>query len=226
MGKNKKDFWVIVFEKYTALDPPDRLSEVLFGLIMVLTFTGTISATAAGNQEVKELLWAALGCNFAWGMVDGIMYLMDTTLGRSRDALMLKKIKNAKTAVDSRQIIRENLSPLMGNLMDDSELDGMGNKMKRLPELRIKNTLTVKDFLIAVEIFFLVFLSTFPVVLPFLFFSEINVALRVSNAVAILLMFAAGYSLAKYSGLRPFKTALIYTGLGLLLVAMTLILGG
>jgi hypothetical protein len=59
-----------------ALDPIDRVSEVLFGLIMVLTFTGSLSVAEAGRAEVREMLVGALGCNIAWGIIDGLLYLM------------------------------------------------------------------------------------------------------------------------------------------------------
>jgi hypothetical protein len=36
------------------LDPVERISEVLFGLIMVLTFTGSLSAAEAGRAEVRN----------------------------------------------------------------------------------------------------------------------------------------------------------------------------
>ena len=50
------------------LDPMDRISEVLFGLIMALTFTCTLGVAAA---EVRTMLIGALGCNLAWGIIDG-----------------------------------------------------------------------------------------------------------------------------------------------------------
>ena len=66
------------------LDPMDRVSELLFGLIMVLTFTGTLSVADAGRETVREMLVAALGCNLAWGLVDGVMYLMACLAERGR----------------------------------------------------------------------------------------------------------------------------------------------
>ena len=54
-----------------VLDPIERISEILFGLIMALTFTGTLSAASAGRAEVREMLLGAIGCNLAWGLVDG-----------------------------------------------------------------------------------------------------------------------------------------------------------
>ena len=64
------DFWRTRITAWTVLDKQERTSEVLFGLIMVLTFTGTFSVSTAGRQDVNDLLWAALGCNLAWGLVE------------------------------------------------------------------------------------------------------------------------------------------------------------
>ena len=54
----------------------ERLSEILFGLIMVLTFTCSFSVIRAGHEEVREMLIGALGCNLAWGIIDAVFYLM------------------------------------------------------------------------------------------------------------------------------------------------------
>ena len=223
---NKNKFWKSRIKEWTVLEPTDRLSEVLFGLIMVLTFTGTISASTAGKQEVRELIWAALGCNLAWGLVDAIMNTMDTLIGRARGITQLKRIRESVSRDASREILRDDISPLLSELMNDDEIDRLGEKMKQLPEPGMKILLNMKDFLIAGQIFLLVFLSTFPVALPFILFKDVAVAMRVSNGVALVLLFAAGYALARYSGLRPFITALAYTAIGVFLVALTLILGG
>ena len=59
------------------LDPIDRLNELLFGLIMVLTFTLAAGLTVEDGPDAgRELLVAAIGCNLAWGIVDAAMYLM------------------------------------------------------------------------------------------------------------------------------------------------------
>ena len=68
-----------------ALDPIDRLSEVLFGLIMVLTFTGSLSVYEAGREDVRTMLVGALGCNVAWGLIDAVFYLMGCLAEKGRD---------------------------------------------------------------------------------------------------------------------------------------------
>jgi VIT1/CCC1 family predicted Fe2+/Mn2+ transporter len=222
----EKDFWKKRLREWTALDPPDRISEVLFGLIMVLTFIGTISVSTAGEQDVRQLLWAALGCNLAWGLVDAIMNIMTVFLDHKHGMMQIKQIGRAKDPTTSREIIRDNISPLISELMDNEEIDRLGEKLKKLPTPDMKYPLTVKDFIIAVQIFLLVFLSTFPVAAPFIILDEVAVALRVSNAVALVLLFAGGYSLAIYAGLKPIIMALIYAAIGIFLVSLTMTLGG
>jgi hypothetical protein len=202
------------------------MSEILFGLIMVLTFTGTISVSSSGEQDVSQLLWAALGCNVAWGLVDGIMYLMDTIIGRAYKVKVLNIIRLTKDVSETRSIMRENIAPLVSELLNDEEIDMLGEKVKKLPEITVNKTLTVKNLLIAGQIFLLVFSVTFPVSIPFMFFSDVTVALRVSNGIAVILLFAAGFILAKYSGLKPLRTAIVYTAIGIFLVALTMALGG
>ena len=222
----ENEFWKTRLKAWSDLDRPARIAEGLFGLIMVLTFTGTISVSTAGKQEVRELLWAALGCNLAWGLVDAIMYLMDVLINRAHGVRVINQIKQSANNMASRAIIRENITPLIADLIEDEALDQLGEKFKKLPEISVGKTLILKDFLIAGQIFMVVFLITLPVALPFLFIHDVGPAMRISNGVALLLMFAGGFSLARYSGLRPVITALAYTAIGVLLVGMTMALGG
>src|SRR5204863_508677 len=46
-----------------VLEPIERISEVLFGVIMVLTFTGSLSVAEAGREDVRTMLIGAIGCN-------------------------------------------------------------------------------------------------------------------------------------------------------------------
>jgi hypothetical protein len=56
------------------LDPASQLSEILFGPIMVLTVTLTAGLSVAeGKAGVRQLLIATIGCNLAWGIIDGVM---------------------------------------------------------------------------------------------------------------------------------------------------------
>ena len=49
------------------LEPGERISEILFGLIMALTVTGATSVVTADRFQIRTMLIAALGCNVALG---------------------------------------------------------------------------------------------------------------------------------------------------------------
>ena len=75
------------------LDPIDRVSEVLFGLIMVLTSTTTLSVATAGRAEISTMIMGALGCNLAWGIIDAALDLMGCLDERGRNLLMLRAVR-------------------------------------------------------------------------------------------------------------------------------------
>lgn len=221
-----EDFWKNKVKEGAVLNPVDRISEVLFGLIMVLTFTGAISVATEGRQEVRELLWAALGCNVAWGLVDAIMFLMNTLAERGHSLMMVKKIFAAKMPSDSRTILRDEMQPAISAFLTDDELDNITERLKKLPLPTRASLLTGRDLWSGVQIFLLVFLCTFPVALPFGIVDDVALALRVSNAVALLMLFVGGWLLASYAGFRRITTAVVYCLIGVLLVALTMALGG
>jgi hypothetical protein len=71
---------------------------------MVLTVTLTAGLTAdSGKEGVHELLLAAIGCNVAWGIIDGIMYVMSCITergGQARFMLALQTAANRGAAPD------------------------------------------------------------------------------------------------------------------------------
>ena len=167
-----------------VLDPVDRSSEVLFGLIMALTFTGTISVAEADREEVRSMLVAALGCNIAWGLVDGVMYVVTALVQRAREA--------GPGAIDPRP----------------------------------RTYLHLDDFRGALGVFLLVVLATIPVALPFVFIHETHRAMRVSNGIALVMLFVGGWSLARHAGLSPWRLGTGMLLIGTVLVLATIALGG
>ncbi|NJO51927.1 MAG: hypothetical protein HC840_23765, partial [Leptolyngbyaceae cyanobacterium RM2_2_4] len=186
MSKDK-DFWKDHIREGAVLNPVDRISEVLFGLIMVLTFTGAISASTDAREDVRELLWAALGCNVAWGLVDAIMYLMNVAIERGHALTVIKKIHATKDAGDAGKILKNEIQPAIASLMKDEELSALSSRLKSLPEPTKKHLIVGTDLLAGVQIFLLVFLCTFPVAIPFAIIDDLALAMRASNGVALLL---------------------------------------
>ena len=209
-----------------VLAPIERFSEILFGLIMVLTFTGSLSAATSGRTEVRTMLLGALGCNLAWGIIDAIFYLMGTLADRGHAIAALRRLRATADPAKAHALIADELPAGVASVMRPEELETLRQRLTALPEPPARVPFHADDFRGALSVFLLVFLSTFPVALPFLVMSDAMRALRISNAIAIALLFLGGYNLAKYSGSRPWRLGLVMVGIGGALVALTIAVGG
>lgn len=209
-----------------GLDPMERISEVLFGLIMVLTVTCSFSVATADRRQVHDMLFAAIGCNLAWGLIDAVFYLLSRFGERSRSIFALQALRKATDLSEARIILSAFLPPLLGSVLTPTEFDLMRQRVNQLPELPAHPKLTKDDLFGACGVFLLVFLSIFPVVVPFLFASDAKFALRISNGIAILMLFLTGYALGRYAGRRPWRTGVAMVILGSALVGVTIWMGG
>lgn len=209
-----------------VLDPIDRISEVLFGLFMVLTFTGTLSVLDSGRHEVRSMLVAAIGCNLAWGFVDAVMYLLRTLVARGRRRRLVLAVRHTLQADPAQRLISNEIGPLAG-AFDAADLERVRRWLAAQPADALpKVALTWMDARAALAVFLLVFLSTFPVVLPFVFIADPGVAKRASAAVAIAMLFACGLAWGRYAGLRAWRSGLVMVLLGVAVEAIVISLGG
>jgi VIT family len=209
-----------------ALEPIERISEVLFGLIMVLSFTGSLSVADAGRDDVRTMLVGALGCNLAWGIIDGVFYLMGCLAERSRHLATFHAVRRATDTAEAHGAIADALPPVVAGALAPGEIEAIRGRLLRVPDPGPVVGLERDDYRGAVGVFLLVFLSTFPVTLPFLFVAEVRPAMRLSNGIAVVLLFLAGYAFGRISGRHPIWVGCAMVVLGLSLVGLTIALGG
>lgn len=209
-----------------VLNPVDRVSELLFGLFMALTFVGAISVAEAGRAEVRSLLAAALGCNLAWGLVDAVMYLVRTVTDRGRSLTLLRSVRAASDAATGRTLIEQSLSKAAAGLVSEAEIEAIRGRIVALPSVPVRPKLNRDDLLAALAVFLLVVASTFPVALPFLMFDDVGTAKAVSRVVALTMLFLGGLALGRYAGYGSWRAGFLMAGLGAALVAAVMALGG
>jgi len=159
-----------------VLEPIERVSEIVFGVLMAMTFIGAVNVAEAGRDDVRKALIAALGCNLAWGLADAVMYVLAVVTERTR--------------------------------------------------ARSEPVLRAGDFRGALGVFLLVALSTFPLVVPFMVFGDLRSAMLASRLVALALLFAGGWMLARYAGGKPWLWGSSLAAVGAVLLAAIMALGG
>jgi hypothetical protein len=207
------------------LDPQDRFSEILFGLIMVLGFTCTLSVTGTGRDEVRAMLVAALGCNLAWGIVDAVMYMIAAVTERARGRLLLRRLHTEDPAGGQR-LIAGTLPDKVAAVLGPDDLEAMRVRLLEIPVPPERIGVTPHDFVAGLAVFLLVALSTLPVTVPFMIFEDTLRAMRWSNGVALVMLFVLGFRVGRYSGGRPWRLGIVMALLGCVMVAVTIALGG
>lgn len=208
------------------LDPVERTSEIIFGLIIALSFTGTLSVAAEGRQELRILLLAALGANAAWGIVDGVMYVVNSLLNRNRARIQLLAIRRCPDPEAGRQLLADGLLASVAAHLRPEDLERARLGILSVATNPPRPSVTGREIIGAVGVFLLVFLSILPVALPFALIHDPGVALRTSNAVAMAMLYLAGHRLGKFGGFAPWRTGLAMLAVGGMLVLITLALGG
>jgi len=212
-----------------ALDPTERLGEALFGIIMVLSFTlGASVVVKESHDATKELLIAILGCNLAWGLIDGGMYVVSCLFERSVQLRLIEAVQRSERDEDAVALVARTLDDRLEQFTSPTERARLYRELVerfRVAELAPVRV-TKQDLLGAVATFWLVTASVIPTLLPFLVLDDRLVALRVSNALQLALLFAVGWRCARATRRNPwlFGSALLLFGLAM--VGIALALGG
>jgi VIT1/CCC1 family predicted Fe2+/Mn2+ transporter len=209
------------------LDPADRLGEILFGLIMALGFTGAVRLghEAADN---RALFVGIVGCNLAWAIVDGVMYVLGMLFERGRKARLVRDVRAAPTDAAALQHVDDELGDRLAPLTtreDREQIYGWVLEIVRRGQSeppRIRR----EDLLGGVAAALVIVFATLPVVVPYLVMSNPNHAVRVSNLIALVLLFLLGVRWGQIVGANPLRIGAGVTLLGLVLVLITIVLGG
>ena len=209
-----------------VLSPVDRVSEMLFGLFMALTFVGAVSVAEGGREQVREMFIAALGCNLAWGLVDAVMYVVRTVTDRGRLLSLMRSVREAPDAATGHLLIEGALSKVVADLVSTAEIEAMRARIVALTSLPARPKLGRDDVIAALAIFLIVVAATFPVVVPFALIDDVGTAKNVSRAVAVAMLFFGGLALGRYAGYGSWKVGLLMAGLGTVLVIAINALGG
>lgn len=212
------------------LDPATSLTEILFGLIMTLTFTlgAGMVIEDEGREGARQLLIAVIGCNVAWGVIDGALYILSQLFHRGRIRRLAQRIRDTDDDRQAVSIVAQELDGLLVDSTNPSEREALYARVAtRLRTKPIASTRIRKDDLLgAFTSFWLVVLTSVPAAIPFLLMDNARLALRVSNAVLLAFLFVTGYWWARYTLGNPWLVGLSFLLGGFALVAIAIPLGG
>ena len=206
------------------------MGEILFGLIMTLTFTlaAGIVIQEEGRDGAREMLIGILGCNLAWGIIDGVLYVLGQVFERGRLRRIGFHLRQAKSDAEARQVVADELDETLASVTDESMRQSLYQSIvERARSAPLAgNRVRRDDLLGGLAAGWLVFACSFPAVLPFVFLDDPRLALRVSNAILLALLFYVGWRWSRHTLVKPWLAGVTFLLVGLLLVALAIPLGG
>src|SRR5678815_1522645 len=107
------------------LDPFDRISEVMFGVLMATSFLGSLSVATAGSTEVRTMLVAALGCNLAWGLTDAAMFLVGDVTEQHRRFRLLRRLQTTQDVGEAHRLIAAELPARLAGTAESDVLEAL-----------------------------------------------------------------------------------------------------
>lgn len=217
------------------LDPIDRLSETIYSVLILLTFTLAYrifrpdEATDLPGEYIYELLLAAVLATLAWGIIDGIMYILTETLERGERHRILWEIQTASAEPEALEVIAGEFDYILEPITGETQREALYKDV--LEHLRDSQPRPVgikrEDFGGALACVLIAIVAVLPSLVPFvLFLRDPELAIRLSNVVSFAVLFVSGYKWGRYTGSSPWRTGLTLVGVGVLLLAVAIPLGG
>lgn len=212
--------------RHIVLNPADRASEIITGLVMTVAVTGSVSVANAHGSDVQNMLIGAMGSIIASGFFNGIIFIFDRIVERARNLKVLRSMQKEQSLPVMREELDEILPMNLAEILSEDEINSIKTRLHSTLPIPRRAKLQWDDIQGAINICVLIVLATVPVALPFYVINNVHLALRVSHLTAIFLMFVTGFILGKYASEEPWRIGFLMLILGLVLVALTIALGG
>jgi len=208
-----------------VLGPAERVAEITFGVLMAMTMTTAVDIGTDGPTGMRTLIVGALGCNLAWGIVDGVMYLVNAQVERNHRHKVLAELQATADRPEFPARIAHLLPDRLAAALTDDTIDRM-RVAARAPHPPLPRGWPAAELLAALLICILVFVSTLPLVVPLLLIDEPRVALPVSHGVGVAMLFFLGWRLGGWTGRPPAMSGTLMAAIGVVLAGICVALGG
>jgi VIT1/CCC1 family predicted Fe2+/Mn2+ transporter len=181
-----------------------------------------------GREGARELLIATIGCNIAWGLIDGVLYVLAQLFERGRLRRVAHHVRGSASSADAASLVAAELDELLEPVTDKPLREQLyGTIAERLRTQGLEpNRIRGSDLAGGLASGWLVFACSFPAAIPFFFIDEPRLALRVSNAVLLALLFIVGFRAGRATTANPWITGGTFLVIGLILVVAAIALGG
>lgn len=201
----------------------DRLSELLYGVLMVSSISGLI--VFEGYTEVSDFYYMMVVLFITiilWGILDGVSYALLSAADRAERETLVESLEEERDIEKRKQAIGDDMdTTFIARLDEETRAKILGIVDKGLPRDKArmkKNSLTRYEKRVILAAFLLDFAALVILVIPYLFFDSIAFAALVSHSIALVMFVVIGFYYAKYANLNKWKGAFVCGLLGLILI--------
>jgi VIT1/CCC1 family predicted Fe2+/Mn2+ transporter len=201
----------------------DRLSELLYGVLMVTSISGLVLiGEPGGENDLYYMLVVLFITIIMWGLLDGISYALLSSANRAERESLVESLEAESDQLKRKKVIEEDLDETLVSRLDEESklkiIDIVSNGLPRNGERMTKNKLTSYEKSIVLAAFLLDFIPLIILVFPYLFFDNVKTAALASHMIALAMFVIIGFYYAKYAHLNKWKGAFVCGLLGLILV--------
>jgi VIT1/CCC1 family predicted Fe2+/Mn2+ transporter len=189
-----------LFSKYLSF--ADRTGEAAFAVLMVIIINGYVALSQL-NTGFVYIVVVNLGACFSWGVIDGLIYAISTSIERNNVRTKLLALKSCIDCADRIGSVKERLDDTFLAGFDDAGKEAIAKDIiahvshASLDENRVLTKQELMGWLTIVGIYLVVGVL---LALPFLVLQNKVFAWFISNGIGVAWLFWYGVQLGRSAG--------------------------
>lgn len=173
------------------------------------------------------MLFAAVGVNITWGVIDGLSSIYTNLIDSIKEDELVRSLRAGRGNQKNIQAAMDNLDDTIARHLSEADRSKIIEMLQsgatgKPPESR----LTSEDYQAAFATFLIDLLTVFPVILPYIIFDSVHLAMLGSQIVATVAFITIGSQLAKQAHMNRGKTALAFGLMGIFVMLFRMHLAG
>ncbi len=191
-----------VFLFLKSLPYVDRIGEVAFAMLMVIIINGYVALSNL-NTDFRYIIAVNLGACLTWGVIDGLIYAISSSMERN---LLRNKLLRLKTAAKGQTMltqVKESLKDTFLESFDEKGKEAIAKEIiTHVPNAALSKSkvLTRQELMGWLSIIAIYLAVGLLLAVPFVLLRDKVVSWFISNTVGVSWLFWYGYQLGESVG--------------------------
>lgn len=201
----------------------DRTGEIAFAVIMVIIINGYVALSDL-NSGFTYIVAVNLGACLAWGIIDGLIYAISSSIERNNVHNKLLTLKTALKGDRAVEAVKASLGDTFLESFDDAGKEAIAKEIiVHVPKASLgENKLLTKDEVLGwLSIIGIYVAVGVLLALPFFIFQQKVLAWVVSNVVGVAWLFWYGVQLGKVAGKNRWVLGLVLAAVSIVFLVLS-----